>query len=45
VCVEVLQMGVVPEQFESVRHATHTFGDAVVRQRGVAPEQSVSPAH
>ena len=44
VCVDE-HTGVVPEQFESVRHATQTCGDAVVRQYGVAPLQSPFCAH
>jgi hypothetical protein len=38
------QVGVVPAQFVLVRHPTHTRGDAVVRQYGVAPPQSLSCA-
>ena len=45
VCVPVLQIGVVPEQFASVTHATQTRGDAVVRHCGVDPLQSLDTAH
>ena len=36
VCVPVLQIGVVPEQFVSDRQATQTRGDTLPRQSGVA---------
>jgi len=45
VCVPVLQIGVVPEQFESDTHATQTRGEALVRQSGVVPLQSLETAH
>ena len=45
VCVPVLQIGAVPEQFVSARHATQTRGDTLPRQNGVAPLQSLDCAH
>jgi len=45
VWVDVSQTGVVPAQFPSDRQATHVLGDVEVRQRGVAPEQSLSCRH
>jgi hypothetical protein len=45
VCVAVLQMGVVPLQFESDRQATQMRGDAVVRHSAVVPLQSVFDRH
>ncbi len=44
VFVPASQVGVVPAQFVLVRHPTHTRGEAVVRQYGVAPPQSESCA-
>jgi hypothetical protein len=43
--VPVSHVGFVPEQLASARQPTHTRGDAVVRQYGVAPPQSESCAH
>ena len=45
VCVPVLQIGVVPEQFVSATHATQTRGETLVRHSGVLPLQSVETAH
>jgi len=45
VCAPVLQIGVVPEQLVSVRHATQTRGDTLPRHCGVAPLQSLDTAH
>lgn len=45
VCVLVLQIGVVPEQFVFDTHATQTRGETVVRQSGVEPLQSLDTAH
>ena len=39
------QRGFVPEQFVSARQPTHARGVTVVRQYGVAPEQSELSAH
>jgi hypothetical protein len=39
------QRGVVPAQFVSARQPTQTWGVTVVRQYGVAPEQSELCAH
>ena len=44
-CVPVLQIGVVPEQFVSDRQATQTRGDTLPRQSGVPPLQSLDCAH
>ena len=44
-CVPVLQIGVVPEQFVSDRQATQTRGETLPRQSGVAPLQSLATAH
>jgi len=41
VFVPASQVGVVPAQFALVRHPTHTRGEAVVKQYGVAPLQSL----
>ena len=43
-CVPVSQVGAFPLQFVALRHPTHTRGDAVVRQWGVAPLQLASLA-
>jgi hypothetical protein len=45
VFVPVSHVGFVPEQLVFDRQPTHTRGDAVVRQYGVAPPQSESCAH
>jgi hypothetical protein len=39
VCVPASQVGVLPLQSAGARQPTHTRGDAVVRQNGVAPLQ------
>ena len=44
-CVLPSQTGVVPEQLLAVRHATQVLGEALVRQYGVDPEQSLFARH
>jgi hypothetical protein len=45
VCVPMLQIGVVPEQFASATQATQTRGDTLVRHCDVEPLQSPDTAH